>query len=178
MVGMRIADRPEFSSKPKPLTFPADAMVFEAVQDMAARDYGSVVIVDENEKLIGLVTERDILKRLVGAGLDAKSTPLSAIMTTELRVARADDELIPWLRIMSNERFRRLPVVDDDNRVIAIMTQGDFVSYTWPDLIYQAKEVTKATISSNYQIFLVFGALLVYTFAILAFLRWGSEIGI
>lgn len=63
---------------------------------------------------------------------------------------------------MSNERFRRLPVVDQNDRIVAIMTQGDFVSYTWPDLIDQAKQVTKATISTNYQIMLVAGGILLY----------------
>ncbi|WP_343034086.1 CBS domain-containing protein [Aurantimonas aggregata] len=84
------------------------------------------------------------------------------ILTWELLIVRADADLLDWLRVMSNERFRRLPVVDQNDRIVAIMTQGDFVSYTWPDLIDQAKQVTKATISTNYQIMLVAGGILLY----------------
>ncbi len=56
-------------------------------------------------------------------------------MTTDLKVARADDDLLDWLRLMSNERFRHLPVVDDQGVIIGMMSQGDFVSYTWPELM-------------------------------------------
>ena len=57
--------------------------------------------------------------------------------------------LLDWMRIMSNERFRRLPVVDDEGRIKAVFTQGDFVSYTWPDLIYQMKSLAGATVSKK-----------------------------
>jgi len=127
------------------------------------------MIVDEQDRLLGVVTERDVLKRLVNAGLDAKKTKLSNIMTSDIRVAKKDDDVLDWMRIMSNERFRRLPVVDDDNRVQAVMTQGDFVSYTWPDLIHQAKQITRATIGSNYGMLTVLAGICVYTIAIVRF---------
>lgn len=92
-------------------------------------------------------------------------------MTHDPRVARADDEILDWLRIMSNERFRRVPIVDENNRLMSIMTQGDFVSYTWPDLAHQAKELAKATVSSNYQLFIVAGGIAIYTMALVLFLR-------
>ncbi|EAU42236.1 putative inosine-5`-monophosphate dehydrogenase protein [Fulvimarina pelagi HTCC2506] len=172
---MKIKDRPEFSSKPKPVTFSADTSVAEAVAEMSKRDIGSVVVVGPDEKVEGLVTERDVMKRLVNQGKDPKTTQLADIMTRELRMARADDDLLDWLRIMSNERFRRLPVIDADNRIVAIMTQGDFVSYTWPDLIYQATQVTKATVSSNYPILLIVAGILLYSLILIAILTaWGS----
>ncbi len=167
---MQIKDRPEFKSKGAPLTFgPAD-MVADAVKEMADRGYGSVVIVDADRKPIGLVTERDIMNRLVRHNLPAESTPLEAIMTRDVRVASAEDDILDWLRIMSNERFRRLPIVDSDGRVTAIMTQGDFVSYTWPDLIHQAAQLGKATLSRNYQILLVAGGIGIYVLIALVLL--------
>ena len=167
---MKIKDRPEFSSKPKPVTFAADTLVSVAVAEMSKRNIGSVVVVGPDEQVEGLVTERDLMKRLINEGKDPTNTTLADIMTRELRIARADDDLLDWLRVMSNERFRRLPVVDQNNRIVAIMTQGDFVSYTWPDLIYQAKQVTKATISTNYQIMLVAGGILLYSVVLIAIL--------
>jgi CBS domain-containing protein len=165
---MRIMDRPEYHSKPKPLGFPADTKVSDAVAAMSEKNYGSVVIIDGDGKLEGLVTERDIMKRLVNTGKSAKTTKLSDIMTTELRVAKETDDIGDWLRLMSNERFRRLPIVDESGRIQAILTQGDFVSYTWPELLEQAKQMTKQTISSNYQIALIAGGIAIYTI-ILAF---------
>jgi CBS domain-containing protein len=168
---MQIKERLEFATKPEPLTFPSDALVSEAVKKMAEMDYGSVIVVDSGKKVLGMVTERDILKRLVNAGRDPSETKLSEIMTKNPRVARADDDLLDWLAIMSNERFRRLPIVDEDGRVVSIMTQGDFVSFTWPDLLQNAKRLTSATVSNNYQILIVAGGVLVYSIALVAVLQ-------
>lgn len=160
---MKLRDRPEFRSKPRPLTLTPDATVEEAVRHMVARNYGSVVIIDSAEKVIGIVTERDVMRKLVGEGRDAAQTRVSDIMTADPRVARETDDLVDWLRIMSNERFRRLPVVDDEGRIKALFTQGDFVSYTWPDLIYQAKELAKASVGRNYPIWLIGGGIMLYS---------------
>jgi len=168
---MKIKDRLEFATKPEPLTYPPSALVSEAAAKMTELDYGSVIVVDTAHKVLGMVTERDILKRLVNKGLDPAETKLSDIMTKNPRVARADDNLLEWLAIMSNERFRRLPIVDEDGRVIAIMTQGDFVSFTWPDLLQNAKRLTSATVSNNYQILIVAGGVLVYSIALIAVLQ-------
>ncbi|MEM6712653.1 MAG: CBS domain-containing protein [Pseudomonadota bacterium] len=160
---MRIADRPEFTSKPKPLSFAQDTTVADAVAQMAALNYGSVMVVDADQRLQGVVTERDILKKLVNGGLDSKTTYLKDIMTENPRAAREDDDFRDWLRIMSNERFRRLPIVDEDNKLLAVMTQGDFVSYSWPDLIYKTGEAAKATISRNSQLAIGIAGVMVYT---------------
>jgi len=160
---MRLMDRTEFSSKPRPLTFPPETSVRVAAKAMDSRNFGSVVVIDGDEKVIGVATERDILRKIVAKNADAESATLEDIMTREPRVAKETDEVIDWLRIMSNERFRRLPVVDDDGRIKAIFTQGDFVSYTWPDLIHQAKELAKASVGRNYPILLIGGGIMLYS---------------
>ena len=167
---MKIKDRPEFRDKPKPLSFGPDDLAMAAVSAMNERNVGSVMICDAEAKLIGVVTERDILNRLVARRRDPETTKLSEIMTANPRVARADDDLIDWMRIMSNERFRRLPIVDESGRVVSIMTQGDFVSYTWPNLLHQAREVTRSSLSRNYQIVLVAGSVALYTIILVAVL--------
>ncbi|MDG4648482.1 CBS domain-containing protein [Roseibacterium sp. SDUM158017] len=162
-VAMTLRDRPEFASKPKPLTFAPDATVKEAVAAMTARRFGSVIVTDEDSRVLGVVTERDIMSRLVHEDRDAATTRLSEIMTADPRVARETDDLLDWLRIMSNERFRRLPVVDEENRIKAVFTQGDFVSFTWPDLIYQAGQMAKATIFQQWHLWLVGGGIALYS---------------
>ena len=84
-------------------------------------------------------------------------------MTPNPRLARETDDLIDWLRIMSNERFRRLPVVDSKGHIKAVFTQGDFVSYTWPDLMYQMKSMATATVSKNWAVFLIGGGIALYS---------------
>ncbi len=161
--GMQLKDRPEFGNKPAPLTFPETASVKDAVAAMSEKNFGSVIIVDDDQKVIGVVTERDIMKKLVNAGKDATSTPLSEIMTRNPRLAKETDDVVDWLRIMSNERFRRLPVVDEDGRIKTVFTQGDFVSYTWPDLVYQATQMAKASLGKNYGVWLIIGGVMLYS---------------
>lgn len=162
-VAMALRDRPEYASKPKPLTFAPSATVSLAVKAMSERNFGSVVVTDSEERILGIVTERDIMKRVVNENRDPSSTKLEEIMTADPRVAQESDDLVDWLRIMSNERFRRLPVVDEQGRVKVVFTQGDFVAYTWPDLIYQAKELAKAGIFRQWGATLIGGAVVLYT---------------
>jgi CBS domain-containing protein len=165
--GGRLMDRAEYRAKPKPLTRGPDATVAEAVAAMSDKNYGCVIITDPDEKVVGVVTERDIMNKLVGRGLDAKTTKLSEIMTTNPRLARETDQMVDWLRIMSNERFRRLPVVDADGRIKAVFTQGDFVSYTWPELMGQMGSILKAQAAGNFHYILIGGGILIYTIAMI-----------
>lgn len=159
---MIIRDRLEYKTKTEPLVFSPDSPVREAIKEMAANNYGAVIIVNDDKTPAGIVSERDIVKRLLVNDMDVNSTTLGEIMTKNIYVAKEDDDLIHWLRVMSNERFRHLPIVDKDNKVLCMMSQGDFVSYTWPELIEQFKETAKASIAPNYQVALIILACLLY----------------
>ena len=160
---MKISERPEFKSKKPPLTFTENDSVLDAVQAMTKDNFGSVVIVDSQNRIKGIVTERDLMKKLVFNQKNPKTTKLKDIMTKSVKVAGKDDDLITWLRQMSNERFRHVPVVDKSGRLINIMSQGDFVSYTWPNLLYQVKEIAKENYFKASQVILIILSLLTYT---------------
>ena len=169
--GYKLKDRPEFNSKPKPITFEKHQKVSEAVRVMADKNYGSVVIVNKNNKVIGICTERDILKKLVNKNLNSSKTKLEDIMTPNPRVGYEDDDVLDWLRTMSNDRFRRLPVVDNKGSIKAIFTQGDFVSYTWPDLIYQMSQMTKASLTKHFNLTSILIMIMIYSIAIIAAIK-------
>jgi CBS domain-containing protein len=155
---MKIEDRLEFKNKPPVYTLGPDELVITAVKAMSEKNYGAVVVVDAAKKPIGIVTERDFMRRLLNDGRDPNKTKLSEIMTTNLRLAKGDDSLIEWLQQMSNERFRHLPVVDDQGVLINVMSQGDFVSYTWPQLINRVVEQARAEFDTNPSIYAALGA--------------------
>jgi len=165
--GTRLRDRPEFDTKPAPVTFRRDARLSEAIAVMAEKNIGAVVITDEAGHVEGVLTERDVLRRVVNAGRDPKETTLAAVMTPDPRTAREDDDMLEWLRIMSNERFRRLPVVDEEGKLIQVLTQGDFVSYTWPDLLHQARLLGRATLAQNFHPTLIMASIVVYPLLVL-----------
>lgn len=164
---MKISERIEYATKPTPLTCDPEDMVIEAVQRMAQKNYGSIIAIDGEQHVLGMMTERDIMKRLVAENRDPAITRVKDIMTTSVRTANEDDELVDWLRIMSNERFRRLPIVGDDNRLTAIMTQGDFVSYTWPELMNQMKTMARATFGDTLSLPRILAGVLIYSVVII-----------
>ena len=160
---MKISERPEFKSKKPPVTFEENEKVINAVKTMTKENFGSVVIIDKQHKVKGIVTERDLMKKLLFNSMNPKTTRLKDIMTSPVKVADKDDEMVVWLRQMSNERFRHVPVVDKSGKLINIMSQGDFVSYSWPNLMYQVKEMTKENYFKANQVVLIILSLLVYT---------------
>ena len=164
---MKICDRPEFKSKKPAVTYKENDKVIDAVKKMSKENFGSVVVVDNDNKVKGIVTERDLMKKLLNNGMNPNTTELKEIMTSPVKVADKDDELVGWLRQMSNERFRHVPVVDKKGKLINIMSQGDFVSYTWPDLIYQVKELAKEGYPKINQLVIVCLGVLVYTLVLM-----------
>ena len=169
--GYKLKDRPEFKTKPKPVTFKKTDTISDAAKVMTEKNYGSVVIVDNDNKVIGICTERDILIKVVNNNLDPSKTRIEKIMTPNPRVGREDDDVLDWLRTMSNDRFRRLPVVDEEGRIKVIFTQGDFVSYTWPDLLYQATQMTKATLSKHFNLTSIIFMIILYSIAVIIAIR-------
>ncbi len=138
---------------------------------MSEKNYGAAVMVGPDRKPPGIVTELDFMGRLLDMRRGPDVTALSRIVTTDLKMARVYDDLLDWLRLMSNQRFRHLPAVDDDGVVIGMMSQGDFASDTRPELPGRLREQAKATVDVSPSIvpviagFAVFAASVVTLFA-------------
>lgn len=158
---MRIKDKLDYNRKSKPFTLTADAFVKEALDEMCDKNFGSVVIVDEEEKVIGIVTERDMMRRVLHKGLDPKITAIKEVMSTTIRTANENDTLVDWIRIMSTERFRHLPIVDDHGTLIGMMSQGDFVSHTWPDLFEHLRRTVKERLGMPLQLMMIVVSLVI-----------------
>ncbi|MEM6693982.1 MAG: CBS domain-containing protein [Pseudomonadota bacterium] len=168
---MLIKDRLASQPKATPATVSEDQMVAEAVKTMAARNYGAMIVVDPDQKVTGIITERDVVKRIVDAGLDAEKTPISEVMTRDPDVAHEDDQIEEWMRTMSEKRYRRIPVVDADNRIRAILTQTDLVAYSWPLLLAKTKEEALRESRRMFYALMIGGGLLIYAIAMVIVLR-------
>ncbi len=104
-----------------------DDLVAKAADLMKNEHIGSIPVIEneETKKLIGIVTDRDLTIRIVAEGLDAKSTKVETVMTRKLVTCRAEDDLQKALDAMSENQLRRIPIVDDDNKVLGIIAQAD-----------------------------------------------------
>ncbi|RFS84531.1 CBS domain-containing protein [Actinomadura spongiicola] len=110
----------------KPHTLPLDATLYEAAQVM--RDHGiGDVLVTYAGRLCGLITDRDIVVRAVAESRDTSLTPLGDVCTAELTTLRLDDDTVTAARLMVEQAVRRLPVVDDEQRPVGIVSIGDLV---------------------------------------------------
>ncbi|WP_242342490.1 CBS domain-containing protein [Anaeromyxobacter terrae] len=83
----------------------------------------------EDGRLVGLVTQRDILRSGHSGGADARRLPVSQIMTRELTTVRPAMALAHAARLMLERKFGCLPVCDDDGRLVGIVTEADFVRF-------------------------------------------------
>ena len=91
---------------------------------MASEDVGSLPILD-GEQLAGMVTDRDIVIRAVAKGKDPKGMPVREVASRDLVTVHASDDLSDALLLMASHQVRRLPVVDDGNTLVGIVSQAD-----------------------------------------------------
>jgi len=94
---------------------------------MAERDVGAVLVRDE-DRLVGMITDRDIAIRAVAAGA-ANDDPVGKLMTVPLEYCFEDDEVAEVCERMSMTRKRRLPVLDRAKRLVGIISLGDVASH-------------------------------------------------
>ena len=99
--------------------------VYEAVCRMAFCDVAAIVVMDDEGILRGIVTERDITRRVVGRGLDPRTTTLGEIMTRDPDTLYPDDLATEALELMRSRSYRHLPVVESNNRVVGMVSIRD-----------------------------------------------------
>jgi CBS domain-containing protein len=101
-----------------------DATLKEAAERMKALDVGSLPICDK-DRLIGMLTDRDITLRCVAAGRDPKTMQVRDAMTPEVHYCFEDDEVADAAELMGQKQVRRLPVLNRDKRLVGIVALGD-----------------------------------------------------
>ncbi len=105
---------------------PPQASVVDAVRIMTARNIGAVPVV-EDERLVGIFTERDVMARVVAVGLDPKSTPVGDVMSPDLVTADVRDSCDTCLRRMQQARVRHL-IVLNEGRLAGIVSLRDVLA--------------------------------------------------
>jgi CBS domain-containing protein len=104
-------------------TIPSTLTVAEAVQEMNSHRVGSVLVMS-GMRLAGIFTERDVLRRVVGADLDPKTTPITKVMTAEVLTIEPSATVQQVMEIFTEKRCRHLPVTEGD-RLLGVISIGD-----------------------------------------------------
>ncbi len=105
---------------------PSDTLA-QAARVMEELNVG-VIPVCEGDKLLGVVTDRDIVVRGLARGLDANSTQLKQVMSADVRCATEEQDLDQVLKAMADAQIRRMPVVDAKQRLVGIVSIGDIAA--------------------------------------------------
>jgi CBS domain-containing protein len=116
-----------------PTTVQGSTPVAEVARLMKNEDVGSVPIV-EGDRLIGTITDRDITVRVVADAKDPQSTTVEQIASKDLVTIDSDQPLEEAARLMAQHQLRRLPVVEEDGRLVGILAQADIAEYAQDQL--------------------------------------------
>jgi CBS domain-containing protein len=105
---------------------PTDS-VAKAADLMKSGNFGSIPVIEseQTQKLVGIVTDRDLALTIVAEGRDAKSTKVETVMTRKVVTCFASDDVQMALDAMAEHQLRRIPVVDQDHKIMGIITQAD-----------------------------------------------------
>lgn len=106
-----------------------DDTVYDAAKLMNENHIGSIPVCDNNQKLLGIITDRDIVLRSIACDKDVKQTKVTDIMTTEVIRTTRDTELSWVADIMAKNQIRRIPVVEDE-KLVGIISVGDLARNT------------------------------------------------
>jgi len=107
-----------------PCTIDADKSVAYAAKMMREEDVGLAPIV-EGDKLIGMLTDRDIAIRVVAEGIDPDQVTVREVASKQVVTVDPQQDLAEALRIMAKHQVRRLPVVEEDGRLVGVVAQAD-----------------------------------------------------
>jgi CBS domain-containing protein len=131
------------------VTSTQEATIVDVAQLMKDADIGPILIVDNetSNTLVGIVTDRDIVLKVIADGQDARTTRVGEVMSKKLVTCRADDGVDVAMKAMAQFQLRRIPVVEDNMRLVGIISQADLA--TRVDAPKKTGEVVKEISQEN-----------------------------
>lgn len=112
-----------------PLTVPPETSVSRCVSLLQTHRVGSLIVVDERSRVVGIFTERDCIMKVCGRDIDPERSPVVHFMTPDPQREQPDTTIAFALNLMSHGGFRHVPIVDQDDIPIGILSVKDVVEY-------------------------------------------------
>jgi CBS domain-containing protein len=109
-------------------TVSPEASVYDALKLMADKDIGALLVV-QNDKLVGILSERDYARKVILLGKSSHDTPVKEIMTERVICVQPKNTVEECMALMTDKRIRHLPVIEND-KLIGVLSIGDLVKET------------------------------------------------
>jgi CBS domain-containing protein len=122
-------------------TIAQDASVYDAVATMAERRIGALVVIEE-DKVCGIITERDYARKIILRNKSSKATPVREIMTDRVIFVRPEQPIEECMALMTEKRIRHLPVLNED-KLVGMISIGDLVKELISDRDFIIEQLTK-----------------------------------
>jgi CBS domain-containing protein len=116
---------------------------------MAEKNIGALLVMD-GEKLVGIVSERDMVRKLLAEDKSPKDTPVSAVMTQSPYCADLEASIDSCIALMSKHRFRHLPVLDANKKLRGMVSMGDLVKTTIEDQAFMIDQFERYVSTGTY----------------------------
>jgi CBS domain-containing protein len=126
-----------------PAQVPLTASAADAIQAMISRGMGAAAVVDENEIVAGIFTERDVLKKIALSGRDPKTIPIHEVMSAPVVMATKSTSIIEALQVMVDQQKRHLPVVEENGKLIGILSIRHVLERKVDELTRQLEHATR-----------------------------------
>jgi len=128
-------------------TVSSDSTVYDALQEMADKNVGALLVV-EDDKLVGVFSERDYARKVILHGKASKDTLVKEIMSTEMFWVRPDQTVAVCMELMTNKRIRHLPVLDE-GRLVGVISIGDVVKAVISEKEFTIQQLEQYIISGR-----------------------------
>ena len=122
-------------------TISPNITVFEALKILADKNIGALVVT-EQDKVVGIFSERDYARKIILKGKSSVDTTVSELMTTDVLYVTSSDSIDDCMNLMSEKHIRHLPVIDDE-KLVAVISIGDVVKHIIKHQKFQIRELEK-----------------------------------
>ncbi len=155
-----------------------DTTVLEAGRRMTQARIGCLPVLDQQGHLVGIVTERDLLNKVISEDRTPADVKVGDIMTADPKTVTYDTDVSEAAELMREGNFRHLPVVDAQDKVVGMISIRDIASFSLAEATTMALRVNTARARRFYQVLFVIGGVLLYTLLMLGFVFFGEDLGL
>jgi len=132
------------------VTVGPNEFVSAAIQKLAEHDRGALPVCNDKDELLGIITERDIVRKCFVRGVDFINKKIMDIMTKQVAIAIPDDDLDYAINAMKQERIRHIPIVDD-KKVVGIISMRDILGFQYEETKAEIRYIHLLPKRSNFR---------------------------